>query len=157
MRFTIVFLCLAMLSLPACSNGETENHADKSTPTVASTNQAAVAVKPAAVPRANGFLTVTPQQAQQLINTRQGLVMIDVRNPPELAEGVIKGSHNVPLWPVMKGQLNLPKDTPLLVICAVGGRSYGAGQALAKQWGFQEVYNLKGGINGWRRAGLPLQ
>jgi len=148
MRFSIIFLCLAMLSLPACSKGESDNHAEKTAP---------VAAKAAPVPHAQGFMTVTPQQAQQLINTRKGLVMIDVRTPPELANGVIKGSHNVSLWPVMKGQLNLPKDTPLLVICAVGGRSYGAGQALAKKWGFQEVYNLKGGIDGWKRAGLPLQ
>ncbi|MDH3392935.1 MAG: rhodanese-like domain-containing protein, partial [Desulfobulbaceae bacterium] len=108
------------------------------------------------LPVAKGFMTVTPPQAQQLINSRKGLVMIDVRTPQELANGVIKGSHNVPLWPVMQGKLNLPKDTPLLVICAVGGRSYAAGQALVK-WGFQEVYNLKGGIDGWKQAGLPLQ
>jgi len=152
MRFSIIVLCCAILSLSACSKGEAENHTGQQATPQASpaTNQTA------ALPRANGFMTVTPQEAMQLINSRQGLVMIDVRTPQELSEGVIKGSHNVPLWPVMQGQLNLPKETPLLVICAVGGRSYAAGQALVR-WGFREVYNLKGGIDGWKQAGMPLQ
>ncbi len=155
MRFSVIVLSLALLLLPACSRSDsgekvskTTSQATQTTPTVAATS--------APLPRATGFMSVTPQEAQRLISSRQGLVMIDVRTPQELANGVIKGSHNVPLWPVMQGQLNLPKDTPLLVICAVGGRSYAAGQALVK-WGFKEVYNLKGGISGWSQAGLPLQ
>lgn len=152
MRLSVVVLCCAFLSLAACSQGEAENHTGQQ----AAPPVSVAATGGAALPRANGFMTVTPPEAMQLINSRQGLVMIDVRSPQELSEGVIKGSHNVPLWPVMQGQLNLPKDTPLLVICAVGGRSYAAGQALVR-WGFTEVYNLKGGIDGWKRAGLPLQ
>ena len=155
MRFSIFICCLALLSLPACSRSDAEKHVDNAKTQVTETSHATAAI-PAAPLRANGFLAVTPQEAQQLIHSRQGLVMIDVRTPQELGNGVIKGSHNVPLWPVMQGKLNLPKDTPLLVICAVGGRSFAAGQALVK-WGFQEVYNLKGGIDGWKQAGLPLQ
>jgi len=156
MRFTTVALFLAILSLTACSRSDSEKHVDNAKQPAMETSHAVAAPTAAPPPIAKGFLSVTPQEAQQLINSRKGLVMIDVRTPPELANGVIKGSHNVPLWPVMQGKLDLPKDTPLLVICAVGGRSYAAGQALVK-WGFQEVYNLKGGIGGWKRAGLPLQ
>ena len=87
MRFTIIIFCLLFLSLPACSNGESDNKAVE-------TNHAAAPVE---LPKANGFMTVTPQVAQQLIANRKGLVMIDVRNPNELVEGFIAGSHNVPL------------------------------------------------------------
>lgn len=155
MRVSAVVLFFAILSLTACSGNDSgKDAATTKQPAIETSRVASVAA--VAPPIAKGFLSVTPQEAQQLIKSRQGLVMIDVRTPQELASGVIKGSHNVPLWPVMQGKLNLPKDTPLLVICAVGGRSYAAGQALVK-WGFQEVYNLKGGVDGWRQAGLPLQ
>lgn len=153
MRNTLVVLCLLAMFVTGCSKGEQEKkpEAARSFPTVPATAEAAVTPSPQQL----GFSTVTPQQAEQLIETRKGLVMLDVRTPQELANGFIAGSHNVPLWPVMKGQLNLPKDTPLLVICAVGGRSYAAGQAL-NRWGFQEVYSLSGGIDAWHQAGLPL-
>lgn len=154
MRLTAAVLCFALFTLPACSRDDSNKQADTAKqPSMATSSVQSPAPT---LPVAKGFRTVTPSEAQQLINSRKGLVMIDVRTPQELANGVIKGSHNVPLWPVMQGKLNLPKDTPLLVICAVGGRSYAAGQALVK-WGFQEVYNLKGGIDGWKQAGLPLQ
>jgi rhodanese-related sulfurtransferase len=55
----------------------------------------------------------------------------------------------------MKGTVPLPKDKPILLVCAVGGRSYVAAQVMSRQ-GFQEVYNLSGGISAWVKAGLPL-
>jgi len=150
---TLVVLCLFLFFAVGCSKNDQEAQPQAA---AAATSQP-VAVQPVAQPRQPvGFATVSPQQAEQMIQAKKGLVMIDVRTPQELVNGFIAGSHNVPLWPVMKGQLNLPKDTPLLVICAVGGRSYAAGQALVK-WGFQEVYNLSGGIDAWKQAGLPLR
>ncbi|MDH5298353.1 MAG: rhodanese-like domain-containing protein [Desulfobulbaceae bacterium] len=149
MRNPFIILCMFILLLPACSKADQKGGE--------TTGQSSGVRQIAAQPQeAVGFRTVTPQEAKQLINTKKGLVMIDVRTQQELVNGYIQGSHLVPLWPVMQGQLNLPKDTPLLVICAVGGRSYAAGQALV-QWGFREVYNLKGGIDAWKMAGLPLQ
>lgn len=150
MRFPAIALILLLsLTLPACTKADNDKQTDKTASATTTAHQPAP-------PIAHGFMTVTPQQAQQLIASRKGLVMIDVRSQPELVEGVIKGSHNIAFWQIMQGNLNLPKDTPILVICAVGGRSYMAGQSLVKR-GFQEVYNLKGGINDWKMAGLPLQ
>ena len=54
------------------------------------------------------------------------------------------------------GAITLPKDKPLLLVCAVGGRSYAVAQVLQHQ-GYGELYNLNGGIAAWKEAGLPLQ
>lgn len=102
------------------------------------------------------FLTTTPAQTMDLIQKRKELQLVDVRSPQELREGSIEGSTLLPFWNIMKGEFNLPKDRPILLICAVGGRSYAAGQILAQK-GYKEIYNLQGGIDAWKRAGLPLK
>jgi len=116
------------------------------------------AAPPAAVgppPKANGFETITPWQAKALIETRPGLVIIDVRTPEEYMQGALPGSYLVPFWDAMKGKIVVPPDTPLLLVCAVGGRSLAVGRYLAMK-GFKEVYNLKGGLDAWIEQGVPL-
>jgi rhodanese-related sulfurtransferase len=99
--------------------------------------------------------SVSPAQARELIRTRKDLLVVDVRTPGELRTGVIAGSLKVPFWAVMRGQHELPRDKALLLVCAVGGRSYAASQILVRN-GYPEVYNLSGGIAAWKKAGFPL-
>jgi rhodanese-related sulfurtransferase len=114
-------------------------------------------VAPVAAPASGPiFRTVSPQEAQAMITQRKNLLLIDVRGPEELKEGFIAGSQLVPFWDIAKGLKTLPLDRPLLLICAVGGRSYAVGQYLYQK-SYPEVYNLQGGIDNWKRAGLPVQ
>ena len=106
-------------------------------------------------PKANGFLTITPPQAKALLDARSEVVIIDVRSPEEYSQGALPGSTLVPFWDAMKGRILLPKDTPILLVCAVGGRSQAVGRYLAMQ-GFREVYNLKGGLDAWVEQRVPL-
>lgn len=101
------------------------------------------------------FKTVTPEEARALIETDKNLLLVDVRNPAELREGAIADSTLMPLMDIVKGKTVLPKDRPILLICAVGGRSLALGK-LMSQYGWPEIYNLKGGISAWKKAGLPL-
>jgi hydroxyacylglutathione hydrolase len=56
----------------------------------------------------------------------------------------------------LPGRLDeLPRDTPLVLQCQSGGRSSIA-SALLQANGFGNVTNLRGGIRGWREAGLPV-
>ncbi len=89
------------------------------------------------------------------IQIHADLLIVDVRNPDELKQGKIENSVLVPFWNVKKGEHSLPKDRPILLVCAVGGRSYGAMQILARQ-GYRELYNLKGGMSAWKKAKLPV-
>jgi len=105
---------------------------------------------------ASAFRSIPPREAARLIQTRRDILVVDVRTPGELKEGYIEGSVLVPAMDIIRGRRGLPKDRPLLIVCAVGGRSYAIGQLLARN-GWPEVYNLSGGIAAWKRAGLPLR
>lgn len=102
------------------------------------------------------FRTVSPQEAQFLLSNRKDLLLIDVREPQELRDGYIEGSKLIPMSDLAKGQASLPTGQPMMLVCAVGGRSYGIGQYYYRK-GYPEIYNLKGGISAWKKAGLPLQ
>lgn len=102
------------------------------------------------------FKTVSPQEAKNLIDSRTDILLIDVRGQDELYEGYIEGSTLMPVWDIIKGTQRPPKNKPILLICAVGGRSLALGQLMAKN-GWNEVYNLKGGISAWKEAKLPLK
>lgn len=102
------------------------------------------------------FRSLSPQETKTLIETRKDLVLVDVRSPQELYEGSIPGSQLVPFNELAQGRMTLPTGKPLLLICAVGGRSYAVGQYFSgKEYG--EIYSLDGGISAWKAAGLPLQ
>jgi rhodanese-related sulfurtransferase len=102
------------------------------------------------------FKTVSPQEAKDLIENRKDLLLIDVRGQDELQEGYIEGSTLMPLWDIIQGTQRPPKNKPVLLICAVGGRSLALGQLMSKN-GWDEVYNLKGGISAWKEANLPVK
>ena len=102
------------------------------------------------------FRSLSPQEAKSLIDTRKDLVLVDVRSPQELYEGSIPGSQLMPFSELAQGRMTLPTGKPILLICAVGGRSYAVGQYFSGK-GYGEIYNLNGGISAWKAAGLPLQ
>jgi len=102
------------------------------------------------------FRSLSPQEAKALIETRKDLALIDVRSPEELSAGAIPGSRLIPFGELAKGRMTLPAGKPLLLICAVGGRSYAVGRYFSGK-GYGEIYNLSGGISAWKAAGLPLQ
>ncbi len=102
------------------------------------------------------FRTLTPLEAKTLIAQRSGLAIIDLREPQELHEGSIAGSQLMPFREIAQGRLTLPNDRPLLLICAIGGRSYMVGQYFSRK-GYPEIYSLEGGIAAWKQAGLPVE
>ena len=83
--------------------------------------------------------------------------VLDVREPAEFATGVIQGALLIPLGQVEKriGELDALKDRPMLVVCGSGGRSAQAIRVLSK-YGFTKLTNIKGGMNAWRKANLPV-
>jgi rhodanese-related sulfurtransferase len=100
--------------------------------------------------------SITPAEALSMMKNKSNLLVVDVRSPQELRSGYIEGSELIPFWEIARGKRSLPADRPILLVCAVGGRSYGVGQLLARN-GWPEIYNLSGGTSAWKRAGLPLQ
>ena len=84
--------------------------------------------------------------------------LVDVRTPQEFAAGHLAGSQNIN-WNAPDFEQNIEKldeKRPVLVYCAVGGRSGKAAIRLA-QLGFGEVYDLAGGFNAWKAAGKKVE
>jgi rhodanese-related sulfurtransferase/rubrerythrin len=100
------------------------------------------------------------EQAQVFIKERQEgtYTILDVRQPGEYEEEHIPGAKLIPLPELNDSMEKLDANKPIIVHCAIGGRSRVAAQLLSGQ-GFKEVYNLKGGIKAWKgvRASGPVE
>lgn len=77
-------------------------------------------------------------------------VVVDVRTEQEYSEGHIPGSINIPVDEIENRihELESVKDEPLLLVCRSGSRSMFAVMILANK-GFENLYNLLGGMLAW--------
>lgn len=85
--------------------------------------------------------------AQQL---RGGALLLDVREPYEVAACAIAGSRHIPMRQIPESLGGLPQDQDILVLCHHGGRSLRVMQYLRAS-GFARVSNIAGGIDAWAR------
>ena len=95
--------------------------------------------------------SMDPDQARRFIETNDDgtFAILDVRQPVEYEESHIPGAKLIPLPELHHSIDQLNPEIPVIVQCAVGGRSRVAAQLLSG-YGFKEVYNLKGGIKAWQ-------
>lgn len=85
----------------------------------------------------------------------KGAAVLDVRNPDEYEDKHVPGAVLIPL-PELPGRTDeIPNEDPLYVICAAGGRSLRAAQALVEA-GYPAL-SVAGGTNGWAAAGHPVE
>lgn len=84
----------------------------------------------------------------------KGATLLDVRNPDEYEEKHIAGALLIPLGELGDRLDEVPKADPLYVICAGGGRSLRAAEALAGV-GFNAL-SVASGTNGWANSGRPV-
>jgi rhodanese-related sulfurtransferase len=98
---------------------------------------------------------------------RQGVTVVDIRTPGEWRQtGVVAGSQLVQ-YVDEKGrldpdafvqQLNAVADPakPVVLICRSGNRTGKAAQLLDAKSPQRRIYNVREGLIGWNRAGLPM-
>jgi rhodanese-related sulfurtransferase len=105
---------------------------------------------------ARALNTVTPGQTVMLLN-RQNALIVDVRDAGELESGKIADALHIPLAELSDrmGELGKNKSRPLVLVCASGSRS-GKGVALLRKAGYEQAFNLDGGIKAWKDAGQPV-
>ncbi|MPZ23960.1 MAG: hypothetical protein GEU28_10550 [Dehalococcoidia bacterium] len=101
------------------------------------------------------FVRLTVQEAREKLDAGE-LSLVDVREPGEYATGHLPGATLVPVNSVPQRKADLPGDRPILFVCAKGQRSALAAE-FAAAMGFKGLYNLEGGTDAWRDAGLPLE
>lgn len=98
---------------------------------------------------------VSVTEAKSMID-KGGVVVLDVRTPDEYRAGHLKEAKlaNVNDAGFDANIAKLDKNKPVVVYCAVGGRSARASDIMVQK-GFKNVYNVSGGYNAWSAAGLP--
>jgi len=94
-----------------------------------------------------------PELARRLSERTDGLNVIDVRQPSEIASGTVPGAKPLPLHTLPLNLHLLDRGKDLVLVCRSGARSAQACHFLQQQ-GFGNVYNLRGGMMGWAQSGL---
>ena len=100
---------------------------------------------------------ISVEETHQLLQEKESLILLDIREKEEIALGYIEGATFLP-----QGHLNekvqglLPdKDVPVVVYCAGGIRSLAAAK-LMKEKGYSHVFSMAKGIDGWKAAGFAV-
>jgi len=79
---------------------------------------------------------------------RAGTLLIDVREPNEVAVVQIAGNKHIPIRDVPARTAEIPRDRQVLILCHHGGRSARVTQFL-RSAGWDNVTNVAGGIDAW--------
>lgn len=95
---------------------------------------------------------LTPEQLRQRIETGEPLQIVDVREPYEWNTSNLAqhGARHVPMGELLGRMGELDRDVDLVIYCRTGARSSNVGRYLTAQ-GYDRVYNLKGGLEAWKR------
>jgi rhodanese-related sulfurtransferase len=104
-----------------------------------------------------GISELSPEEFKSKLASTPDAVLIDVRTPEEVAEGMIEGAVNIDYsdsgFTESIGSLDSTKS--YFLYCKTAKRSTGAAEKMT-QLGFQNIYVLQGGINNWQEKGLGL-
>ncbi|MBK6659695.1 MAG: rhodanese-like domain-containing protein [Proteobacteria bacterium] len=107
---------------------------------------------------------ISAADAAQALAANPSLLIVDVREPAEWAEGHLPEAILVPRGMVeAKADLDYPNREPkladrhqaIIVHCASGARSAMAVDVL-QQMGFTDVRSMAGGIAAWKEAGFEV-
>ena len=99
--------------------------------------------------------TVSPEQVRQLLN--DGGVLVDIREADEHARERIASARHLPLSRLDNVGVEFPKGKPVIFHCRSGARTQANASRLEAAAGEGcEAFIVEGGIDAWRKAGLPV-
>lgn len=81
-------------------------------------------------------------------------VLLDVREPWEVAHAAIAGALAIPMGEIAARADELAPGRPVVCVCHHGMRSLQVAMFLERR-GFSDVWNLTGGIDAWSRQVDP--
>jgi len=97
----------------------------------------------------------SPELANWMEDESHQLRIIDVREMPEIAQGTMPKAEPLPLATLPARLSDFESGEKLVIICRSGARSAQACLFLQQQ-GFNNVYNLRGGMIAWAHNDLPI-
>lgn len=89
------------------------------------------------------------------LQAKSALYILDVRTLEEWNSGHIPGTHHFELNYLENSLQNLPHNQSIATLCRSGHRASLAA-SLLKKHGFPSVINIRGGIEAWKQANLPI-
>lgn len=92
----------------------------------------------------------------QLQDPAEDVLLVDVRSPAEMAQGMLPGAQAVPMHLVPLRLDEWRNHKKIVFYCRTGARS-GQVCAFLAQHGIDNAVNLRGGIVDWHRQGLPIE
>jgi rhodanese-related sulfurtransferase len=99
--------------------------------------------------------TITPERARRLIE--EGAILIDIREADERARERIPGARHLALSRLEEADLAVHRGRPVIFHCRTGARTLGnAGRLADRLGGGCDAYLVEGGLDAWRKAGLPV-
>jgi rhodanese-related sulfurtransferase len=88
------------------------------------------------------------EAADLLRRNPESTLLLDVREPAELAAAAVAGALHIPMGEIPARLSELDRDKTIVCMCHLGGRSAQVTAFLASQ-GFPDVMNMAGGIEAW--------
>jgi rhodanese-related sulfurtransferase len=98
---------------------------------------------------------ISIQEARELIEEKNKLVLLDVRTIPEYNEGHLENAINIPVQELADRLDELNKNDEILVYCRTGNRSSTAVDILNNA-GLTKIYHMHEGISIWIQQGYPV-
>jgi adenylyltransferase/sulfurtransferase len=95
-----------------------------------------------------GVPTISVRELKAKIDNNEAFTLIDVREPFEYEIAKIEAARLIPLGELESRLTELPRSGALILQCHSGGRSEHAVRLL-QEAGFQNAFNLVGGIDAW--------
>ena len=88
----------------------------------------------------------------------QNQTIVDIRTPQEYKQGHLKNAVNINLFDrsFLEEIDKLDKSEPVFIYCRSGNRTSSASKKM-KNLGFEQVYDLKGGISNWVRSNYEIE
>ncbi|OXM85908.1 rhodanese-like domain-containing protein [Paenibacillus rigui] len=91
---------------------------------------------------------ITPRQLKDRLEQGESLIIIDVREDDEVAQGMIPGAKHIPLMQIPDRLSEIPQQEEAILVCRSGNRSGRAYDFLAAQ-GYSKLKNMSGGMLEW--------
>lgn len=99
--------------------------------------------------------TISPAEAARMLRD-DAATLVDVREPDEHARERIPGARNVPMSRLEDPGLPIEPAATVLFHCRSGARTERNAARLAVKAGHADAFIIEGGLDAWKRAGLPV-
>jgi len=96
----------------------------------------------------NDIPQITALELRQRLLSGEDLVLIDVREEDEVAQGMIPGALHIPMGEIPYRTDDIATDSEVVFICRSGARSQRVCEYLQQQ-GYSNTANLSGGMIEW--------